>query len=130
MPGMPNIPATNAFKNVKFNVIPKIPPIKLKTNNSNKPEILLIISLPTAFIEKLRSLKNSIISTTAIMITKICIISPANISFRHLNRHHFFGHYHYYNYYFRHCHHLYLDLCRLVDCHFLHLYLSYFLYLL
>lgn len=83
MPGMPNIPATNAFKNVKFNVIPKIPPIKLKTNSSTSPEMLLITSFPTAFIEKLKSPKNSIIRIIAITITKICILSPINIHFRH-----------------------------------------------
>ena len=130
MPGMPNIPAINAFKNVKFNVIPKIPPIKLKTNSSKSPEILLMISFPAAFIEKLKSPKNSIISTTAIIITKICILSPTNIRFHRWNLHQDFGHYHHYNYYFHHCHHLCCHLCRhlcLLVHH--HLYLSCFRYL-
>lgn len=133
MPGMPNIPAINAFKNVKFNVIPKIPPIKLKTISSNIPEMLLIISFPTAFIEKLKSPKNSIIRIIAIMITRNCIISPINFHFRHWNCRQDFDHYHYYSYYLRHCHYLnfdlYLDLFHLVDCHFRYLYLSYFHYL-
>ena len=116
MPGMPNIPATIAFKNVKSNVIPKIPPIKLKIISNNMPEMLLIINLPKAFMENPKIPKNSIIRTTAIIIVTISIISPINIHFLHLSCHHYFDHYRYYNYYlfyFLHLNHLDNHCCHL-----------------